>query len=212
MSEIKDNDCIRQMWEEFVTRGHISKPHLIRKEILESWKRSRELKVDPFKKFNPVVLSPEELRERQRANADLISVSEPIMKKLHKLIKFKNSEFVITLNDSDGFLLKVIGDPKDVGSFSNLYEGSNWLESTMGTNALGTALVIGRPIQVHGAEHYCLCAHPATCSSAPIYGPEGSIIGVLNATGREELVHLHTLGMIAAAADAITTQCGAPGR
>lgn len=202
-----DFEAIRAFWKRFATGAQTENDAgTVRSEVFQSWRRCLQVGVDPFQKTNPHVLSPEELEGRCQANAELIAVAEPIMDKLYQFVR--GSGFVVALGDMDGILLRVKGDPEaeEFGRLSNFVAGSNWSEVLMGTNGVGTPLATGKPIQVYGPEHYCLCAHNATCSGAPIFDPLGYVVGVLDMTGRNEEVHLHTLGMVVAAADAITNE------
>lgn len=202
-----DFGAIRAFWKQFATGVQTENDAgTIRPEIFESWRRCQKLGIDPFRKTNPHVLSREELERRRQANAELIAVAGPIMDKLYEFVR--GSGFVVVLGDVDGVLLRLKGDPEaeEFGRLSNLVEGSNWSEVLMGTNGVGTPLATQKPIQVYGPEHYCLCAHNATCSGAPIFDSLGHVVGVLDMTGRNEEVHLHTLGMVVAAADAITNE------
>jgi len=125
------------------------------------------------------------------------------MKNLYEFVV--SSGFLVTLTTKRGIILKIIGD-EDVRSSlerGNFIEGADWSEESAGTNAIGTALLIGNPIQVFAHEHFCLCSHKSTCSGAPIRDPEGNIIGVIDLTGDFFNVNSHTLGMAVAAANAI---------
>ncbi|MEW6229347.1 MAG: sigma 54-interacting transcriptional regulator, partial [Bacillota bacterium] len=104
-----------------------------------------------------------------------------------------------------GFLLRTIGDDQVLKETSQvrLLPGASRRESNVGTNAIGLALVLNEPVQVVGAEHYNAHIHWVTCSAAPIHDDGGRIIGVLNMTGRRELVHKHTLGIVASMSEAI---------
>ncbi|MCS4522045.1 hypothetical protein JTS97_09885 [Clostridium botulinum] len=73
----------------------------------------------------------------------------------------------------------------------------------MGTNAMSMALSEKSPIQISGEDHYVKAYHRWTCSAAPIKDINGKIIGILDLTGYSENVHSHTLGMVAAATNAI---------
>lgn len=193
---------ISNEWRKFIRDGKAPATSIISPEILKSWERSRNLQVDPFAGFCPVSLSPSELVARKRANADLLAVAEPIMEELYRFVA--RSMFVVGLVDTEGYMIKVVGDPhSQIGSYAELKEGRNLSEAVLGTNGYGTPLITGQPIQIHGAEHYCLRAHYATCSGSPVRGPEDNIIGVLVMSGKKELTHLHTLGMVVAAANAI---------
>ncbi|MCL6449356.1 MAG: sigma-54-dependent Fis family transcriptional regulator [Armatimonadetes bacterium] len=194
-----------EAWEKFVSTGAVSEPSCIRPEILESWKRSRTYGVDPFQKTEPIVLSREELRARREKNADLLVVATPYMEKLYRLVS--GSNFVISLADQEGCVLKITGDPRKEVAFScSVREGVFLTEQAIGTNGYGTVLVLRRPLQVWGVEHYCRFVHFVTCSCAPIYDVDGRLSGVIGMTGRKELVHHHSLGMVTAAADAITNE------
>lgn len=120
----------------------------------------------------------------------------------------EGSGFVFALADSDGYFLKRIGDKDglDFTSGANLTEGAKWSEDVMGTNAASLALVLARPVQLLGYEHFCLCASIATCSASPIFDEDGHLIGVLNIIGPYHLVNRHTMGMAVSASRAIERQ------
>ena len=46
--------------------------------------------------------------------------------------------------------------------------GACWAETERGTNAVGTALVEGKPIVVNGAEHYLRLNGFLACAAAPL--------------------------------------------
>ncbi len=175
-------------------------------EIRESWARSEALGVNPYKRCCDVIISPAELEERKAANKSLIEQATIMMGHLHRFME--GSGFVFALTDNEGYFLKRIGD-KDGLEFTgraNLTEGAKWSEEVMGTNAASLALVLGKPVQLLGYEHYCLCASIATCSASPIFDEEGRLIGVLNIIGPYHLVNRHTMGMAVAASRAIERQ------
>lgn len=68
---------------------------------------------------------------------------------------------------------------------------------------MSMALSEKSPIQISGEDHYVKAYHRWTCSAAPIKDINGKIIGILDLTGYSENVHSHTLGMVAAATNAI---------
>ena len=175
-------------------------------EIRESWERSERLGVNPFKPCCDVILSVTELSERKDDNAALLEQASVMMGHLQRFTE--GSGFVFTLADSEGYILKRIGDRPalDFAGAANLTEGANWSEQVMGTNSVGLALVLRRPVQVFGYEHFCLCASISTCAASPIFGEDHQPVGVLNITGPYHLVNRHTLGMAIAASRAIERQ------
>ena len=139
-------------------------------------------------------------------NIEWLNIAVPVVKSLYMFVA--GSGFVVSVADSNGYLLNVIGDPAVVEAIAqgNFIPGADWSEAIAGTNSVGTTLVEGRPLQIFSCEHYCICSHRWTCSAAPIRDPDGNIIGVLDMTGYFDKVHPHTLGMVVAGAGAIERQ------
>lgn len=191
-------------WESFVYHGEIIEdiPQLIR----DSWKRCSQQKVDPLAPTLARILTTQELSIRKRRRHDLIEVARSIINILYKLVE--GSGFIIFLTDEEGVVLLVDGDPVEIEQHKriNLLEGAVWSEDQVGTNAVGTAIVTKSPIQIVGGEHYCATQHEITCSASPILGCNHSMVGVLNMSGACDKVHIHTLGMVVAAARCIENQ------
>ena len=79
-------------------------------------------------------------------------------------------------------------------------------EQLRGTNGIGTCVAERRPIEIIGAEHYLTVGHRWSCSAAPIFDSKNQLIAVLNVSQLREKYHSHTLGMVRAAAYAISEQ------
>jgi hypothetical protein len=97
---------------------------------------------------------------------------------------------VLAVSDADGVLLWLYGEATTLLRIStiNFVEGADWSESCAGTNAPGTALVVGRPVQVIGAEHYNSSVQAWSCVAAPVHDPDsGRIVGTIDITGRDEV-------------------------
>jgi hypothetical protein len=62
----------------------------------------------------------------------------------------------------------------------NFVPGGRWDERSAGTNAPGLALVTGRPAMVFSVEHWCDGVRDWVCWAAPVRGPDGRSIGVLD--------------------------------
>ena len=152
------------------------------------------------------MINPSELRERRYKNQHLIKVALPTMENLNSFVK--GSGFQVVLADESGFLLEVLGDESIVSRTRSIHlcPGGNWNETTKGTNAIGTTIFERHPIQIYAAEHYCSPHHFLTCSAAPIFDPDGRMIGVLDLTGDYHAANAHTLGMVVAAVNAIENQ------
>lgn len=197
---------LRSLWRRYVLTGNLAPDPEIRPEIYASWCRCKEAGVDPLQKVVPKVLDEAALAERRARTARLIEIARPVMENLYRFVA--GSGFMVVLADAQGFLLEIVGDPETVASAArgNFCAGADWSETVAGTNAVGTCLVTGQPLQVFSYEHYCVCSHRWCCSAAPIFDPRGNLLGAIDMTGTFEKVHSHTLGMVVAAAHAIRNQ------
>jgi len=196
----------KESWKKFIS-GSTTKDDLIISNIIEeSWQRCKKDQVNPYTKKVPHVLLRDELEKRITEHNELINICIPFMEHLYAFVK--GSGFMIVLADSDGYLLKIIGDHEvlETVKLGNFIEGSCWSEEYAGTNGVGTVLKQEIAMQVFACEHYCITSHQWTCSGAPIYDSAKKLVGAIDMTGPYNKVHSHTLGMVAAAAYAIENQ------
>jgi sigma-54 dependent transcriptional regulator, acetoin dehydrogenase operon transcriptional activator AcoR len=192
---------LEREWEQYIIAGDLKENHTVSKTIISSWERCIKAKVNAYDgKCHR--LAGEELFNNED-NVILLDAAGPLMASVYDNIK--GSGCVAALVSKDGFLLSVLGDYNVMKNADeiNFVEGANWNESSVGTNAMGTCLEIGRPLQVNGPEHYCRKHHLWTCSAAPISTPAGTIAGCLNVSGPWQKRHPHTLGMVVAKAQAM---------
>ena len=195
---------MRKTWAEYANHNLVN-PKDIRPYVASSWQRCRKLNVDPYHD-RQLIISPKDLKQRMAQFKDLISVALPTMKNIYNFVR--ESGFKVVLADQDGYVLSVMGDKTDHcdPSEEQMCAGANWSETYKGTNAIGTCLVERRPLHIHAVEHFCETNHLMTCSAAPIFDPNGKLIGVLNMTGEYHHANDHTLGMVVAGANAIENQ------
>jgi transcriptional regulator of acetoin/glycerol metabolism len=190
------------VWERFISTGEIE-PGTISPMVEASWRRCQEAGVDPFAGRANGVMAPAAYAALAKRKQTLIQVAKPFMENLFRLVS--GTSFVVLLFDEQGYLLETVGSPDRIRQSRdlNLNKGALWSEAEVGTNGAGTALVLGRPFQVSGQEHFCRKHHRWTCSGAPIMDPAGNTIGVLDMSGPVNETHLHTLGLVMAAVEAI---------
>jgi sigma-54 dependent transcriptional regulator, acetoin dehydrogenase operon transcriptional activator AcoR len=197
-------EATQKAWSLYVEQGILDLQQL-RPEVANSWQRCRSLKIDPSKEKECAVNLPE-LRERLYQKQQMIKVARPFMDNLYNFVR--GSGFQVVLTDEHGYLLEVLGDNEIVSRTKQvlLCPGGTWSEAVQGTNAIGTALVERRPTQIYAWEHYCKQHHFLTCSAAPIFDPDGELIGTLDISGDYHVANAHTLGMVVAAVNAIENQ------
>lgn len=201
----KDFSEIYLAWESLILTGKMGKG-AISDEVAESWLRCYQAHVDPEGKNGHLLVGRDKLDNILRENQELLAVARPTISKLYKTVA--GSNFTVSLSDKDGYILEVIGDEDtiNIANDIDLIPGADWTEEKAGTNGIGTALVLKKPVQVSGPEHYVRQLHTVTCSAAPIFNDQHQIIGVLDLSGPAELVYTHTLGMVIAAVEAIQDQ------
>ncbi|RJF96454.1 GAF domain-containing protein [Noviherbaspirillum sedimenti] len=130
----------------------------------------------------------------------------PVMETLYEQII--NTHNMVILTDAHGLIVHTLGDDDFLEKANRvaLQPGVAWSEQSKGTNAIGTAIAEQAPAQVHANEHYLIANHFLTCSAAPIFDSEGSVIGVLDVTGDQNSFHKHTMGLVRMSAQMIENQ------
>ena len=205
MSDRANYDMIYTQWRKFV-RGMAVDLAVVRPVVVDSWERCRSKGVDPYLTAVPLVLGGEKLQALLQRNGELIDISRPFMEHLCGFLK--GSNFIVALSDANGFLIELVGDYEILESIKhgNFIVGACWSEDVAGSNGVGTVLVMGKPLQVFGCEHYCINSRRWTCSGAPIHNAEGEMVGAIDMTGPHENANPHTLGMVVASAHAIENE------
>lgn len=201
--EVSSN--IAAAWKKFVHTGQID-PETVRPVIAQSWLRSYQAGVDPRHGPSRLILTKKELQGLLKKHQDLIAIARPFMANLYQFVA--GSGFMVLLSDERGFIMENIGDKETMlkAAELNLNQGACWAEEEVGTNGLGTALATTKPVQISGQEHYCKQTQVWTCSAAPIFNEKRQVIGALQMSGPSSKTHLHTLGMVVAAVEAIENE------
>ncbi|MDQ0079558.1 GAF domain-containing protein [Arthrobacter oryzae] len=188
--------------------GHTSSVLLpgLRSLVEESWQRSVQFQANPDNPEAPLALDGEELEEYRRQHP-----LATIMPVIHKLLVLPShdSGLLVAVGDEVGRLLWVEGDAVTQRRAEGMMfvAGADWSESSVGTSAPGTALALGRSIQISGAEHYKRSVHPWSCTAVPFHDPDsGALLGVVDITGTESAVAPHTLSLVEATVAAAQAQ------
>ncbi|HVO20694.1 MAG TPA: sigma-54-dependent Fis family transcriptional regulator [Anaeromyxobacter sp.] len=195
----------KRAWERYV-EGDVVDQRLVRAEVANSWRRCRELHVDPLHQPDGAADQSRSLQDRLYQKQQLLRVARPFLQDLSHFVS--GTAFQVVLADEEGLLLESLGDAGILLRTKrvNLCPGMNWSEATKGTNAIGTALVERKPTQIYAWEHFCEGNQFLTCSAAPIADASGNLVAVLDVSGESSDFSPHTLGMVVAAARAIENQ------
>jgi hypothetical protein len=179
--------------------GHRA-PARPREVIGESWRRLIASGMHDRAPDNAPVVEANGL-EMLRRSSGLTEVLDEISHGLESLVA--DGENILVVADAKGRVLWRSGSPSVLMNADRLgfVEGANWGEGTVGTNAIGTALVSQRAVQVFSAEHFLRSHHSWTCAGAPIRDPRtGQVIGVVDVSGPAATVHPTTVALVAAVA------------
>jgi transcriptional regulator of acetoin/glycerol metabolism len=176
---------------------------LVAEPILRSWRRCADLGFDMRGVRRAELMTQGELREAQQRNEALRRLSEPAISLLRR--EAGGNGGLVILSDAQGLVLDTDGDTGFAQRASRvaLMPGAPWDEAAAGTNAIGTALVEGRPIAVHGAEHYFEPNRILTCAAVPITDSEGRTVGVLDLSSPARDLRPDVLELVRAAVDLI---------
>ena len=177
---------IDRAWRLFV-EGSIE-PAGISADISQSWRRARvSYQIDPGLTHLPRVLSPEALARRCERD-DVLRLAAPILRDF--LSHLALSDHVLAFFDREGWMLSIDGDRRVADRVEQIdfRPGVKWTEECAGTNGPGTALALGKPVEVFASEHFVAAWHPWSCAAAPIRVPgEQDPVGLIDVTGPWEL-------------------------
>ena len=163
--------------------------------ILQSWRRCQRmgLAVEAGPSIEP--LNAARLRELRERHEKLWRLARAELELLSADAAATGS--IVILTDEEGWILDAEGHPAflDKAGRVALMPGACWSENFVGTNAIGTAIVEGRAVEVRGGEHYFTPHGILSCSSAPVFDPYGQLVGVLDISGDSRVQHMHALGL-----------------
>lgn len=191
---------------ELVVAGEVDPAELVDMSlpgvIAESWRRSLGRGVDPNRQ-GPRSASDSVLESLRRDNP--LTPAMPLIRRL-LVDDAAESGCVVAVTDVSGTLLWVEGDhrARRKAEKMNFLPGADWSERSTGTNAPGTALVLGREVQIRGWEHFSRVAQPWSCTAAPVHHPTtGVVLGAIDMTGHSSAATPQTLALVRATALAV---------
>lgn len=171
--------------------------------ILASWRRCRDMGLVANDYHGATPVEQHALRVMQEHFEQLRRLCRPELEALYAGVDRAGS--IVVLAAPDGFILDALGsaDFLDKAARVSLRPGVRWTESSTGTNAVGTAIVERRSVEVLGAEHFYLPHKVLSCSATPIFNPQGGVIGVLDLSGESSVHRNLAMGMVQFAVEQI---------
>lgn len=174
---------ISEAFERFIIYNEDPKNfECVRKEIAESWLRSRYYgvahNINPFYKK----MEPSKLKEILRENRILVRVVNSVLSKELAFLRHQ-SGFDVFLYDKNCILLSNYVSNKNA-KYSKNQEidctGFDCSEQSIGTSSHSLCLLLDEPFLILPTENYNkLIQHVSTAVSVPIHDPNGDTLGVL---------------------------------
>lgn len=205
---LPENDArVSSTWEKFLS-GESCGSDALRRLIDDSWRRCQTADVDPERDKAPPPLGEDSLQRLLEEHDELLSAGTPVMAHARQFLDETGTVMVLTTNA--GVILNLEGDPSTSAAAAErirMLPGSSWSEAACGTNAIGTALAIGQPVQIHSAEHYCAGIKRWTCSATVVRDPyDNSILGVVDVSGLNSTYNRHSLALVVTTASRIESR------
>lgn len=176
-------------------------PQVVRRIVADSWRRSVDAGVDPERP------APRMLDTRRTAERLAVHPVAAILPRVSVLLReaMVESGYFVAFSDAQGILLWSDGSSRALRSAAapRFLPGFFCSEDHVGTNAIGTALVLDRPVQIFSAEHFNRLLHGWTCAAAPLHDPDtGEVLGAIDLSGEFRTAHVHALALVTAVATA----------
>lgn len=141
-------------------------------------------------------LIPAQARQRvAEENRPLVQAARPVLERLSRALA--STRYFAVVTNQDGVVVDAHGpiDRSDRRADLITRLGVNLSESSVGTTAIGAALSELQPVWLHRGEHFFADTSVYSCAGAPLFGPDGRCVGMLDLTGidaaeRPELKHL----------------------
>lgn len=177
-------------------------PRIVRSVISDSWRRSIDAGVDPERPA-PRMLDAKRTSERLAGHP-----IAPVLPRIRALLgqAMDESGCFVAFSDADGVLLWSEGPSRALRTAVSprFLPGFLCREDSVGTNAIGTALVLDRPVQIFSAEHFNRLLHGWTCAASPVHHPlSGEVLGAIDLSGEFRTAHVHGVALVAAVAAAV---------
>ena len=175
----------------------VSNPMLAHDRLIEtSWARCREsgLEHHHAPRFEPLArVTLQQLLERH--DALLHTTHREVLPYYEHILG--NSRCLIRLADPHARLLRSWGTQPGVSSgLAGHTPGACWLETSAGTNPIGTALACRQAVHIEPDEHFLIANRLMNGSAAPILDAQRQMVAVLDVSSDSHLPPSHTLGLV----------------
>ena len=163
--------------------------------IERSWQRCLAIGHAPGQTVGFDPLGAAQAKRVMNSNRALTDAARPALQDLGRALA--DTRYFAILTNAQGVVVDVNGpiDRSDRRADLITRIGVDLSESCVGTTAIGAALTELQPVWLHRGEHFFNDTSGYSCAGAPLFGPDGVCVGMLDLTGvdapeRPELTHL----------------------
>ncbi len=163
-----------------------SRPPPIGHDIIKaSWRRCiSEYRLDPSDRRGLACVPSQELNVLHSEMCDLLSDTSTIIEQVRKVAR--EAGYIVLISNADGVIVRRHADcPSSQEILRQGFAlGSILHEQKAGTNGIGTCIISRQPITIHADAHFNEGFRGFTCSAAPVFGSDGTVLAALDMSGR----------------------------
>lgn len=151
--------------------------------IVRSWHRclTRGARPNAPVAFEPV--SAHARAHAAEAHTALLAAARPELQRLAAQVA--PIRYFALLTDACGAVIDTAGaiDHRNRATHAIARVGIDLSEQSIGTSAIGAALAEQVPVWLHRGEHFFTDTSVYSCAGAPLFGPDGTCLGMIDITG-----------------------------
>jgi len=170
-------DCVSRVLKNAAQLPQLPVPDL----ILDSWRRSMEQHhLDPGSLQGPRILSNDVLKQCRERSELFLNIASDEVARLHGRVR--DADYCVLLTDAQGQTIdyRVETTLRNDCRKAGLYLGTCWSEGEEGTCGVAAVLTAKKAVTVHKRDHFRAAFIGLTCSAAPVFDPQGELLGVLD--------------------------------
>lgn len=149
--------------------------------LQSSWQRClAKYNIDPSSRSKPRILTGRELKTYIEPLEEFLFIARSGTASMFERVR--DAGYIILLGDANGVTIDYLGDTDREREHreAGLYLGSVWSESIEGTCGVGTCIEERRALTIHRDEHFRSRHIGLTCSTTPLFFPDGTLLGTLD--------------------------------
>jgi transcriptional regulator of acetoin/glycerol metabolism len=138
---------------------------------------------EPTRPISFELITRGRVRDVEERNHALLEAASSEVHELGRAVS--RGKMIVLLTDASGAVIESAGDFNAINPRLKLAarKGVDMSEPAIGTNAVGAALVERSPVEIIAHEHYFESNTVHTCAAAPLFAPDGRLIGALDISG-----------------------------